>query len=114
MIGIEYVGSTSILKGMTIMAQTYNPSIQTRTDRDGWKINYTTYKNEGYDYNAKAGATVELVVDEPQRIEEAVNALESVLNIIKTLRAANASVKASMPEPEPALEPALEYASSEE
>jgi hypothetical protein len=110
MIGIEYVGSTSILKGMTIMAKTYNPSIQTRTDRDGWKISYSTYEGDKYDYHAKVGATVEMVVDEPQRLQDAVTALESVLTIIKTLRAANASVKALMPEPEPA----LEYASSED
>lgn len=110
MIGMEYVGSTSILKGMTIMAQTYNPSIQTRTDRDGWKISYSTYQSDKYDYHAKVGATVELVVDEPQRLEDAVTALESVLSVIRALRAANASVKALMPEPE--LE--LEYASSED
>jgi hypothetical protein len=110
MIGIEYVGSTSILKGMTIMAQTYNPSIQTRTDRDGWKISYSTYQSDKYEYHAKVGATVELVVDEPQRLEDAVSALENVLSVIKVLRAANASVKALIPE----TEPALEYASSED
>ena len=79
------------------MSKVYRPSIKTSTDRESWRIEYSTYEEIKYDYRASVGCKVDLVIDEPSRIEDAILALESILSVIQALRSANASIKAYMP-----------------
>ena len=90
------------------MSSVYKPSLEIKTSEDGWRIGYVAYKTDRYDYSAKYGCKIDLIVDEPQRIDDAVLALESMLTVIRALRAANDSVRVFMGHPEEVPDEVLE------